>query len=218
MYPPLYIDIVPYYCSLDIELFGPPELFGVEEYHVVEKDKSFVLDYELEQYYFGAENGGEEKIHHYDRVERFERVLLELGGHLKIKQCLLDEIATFEFNPNCDKVWTSLKQVLRELGKPKLYNRIPYIVKMFGGGDMIIANSQIWFQVKTCFEEMSRGFGTRKTVHFPPLRFVALKLLAMHGARFMYFIPLVLTRRKRGKMDQDFVNLLSHISKRQPVS
>lgn len=215
MYPPLFVDIVPYYCSLDIELFGPPHLFGVNEYQVVEsREKTFVLDYDLEQYfYFERKN-----IHHYDRVERFEKVLLELGGNLKIKQDLLDEISTFDFNPHFDQVWSSLKRILKRLGKPRLYNRIPYIVKMFGGGNMIIADGKIWLNVQNSFEEMSRGFGSRKTVHFPPLRFVALRLLAMYGARFMYFIPLVLTRRKREKMNRDFENLLSHISERESVS
>jgi hypothetical protein len=72
-YIPLSIDAsgVPTFSSLTLELYGPPSLFGYENFQVIESRETAspsVMDWQQEQ----DCRGNIRPIHRYNRTERFE--------------------------------------------------------------------------------------------------------------------------------------------------
>lgn len=181
----------------DLDLYGLPEQNGFKENYLVVEEKEFVLDWKME---IEREFQEEKKIHRYDRLERFETCLGQLlGDKGRVDFELENWLRRRLVDESREGCWICLKKLLREYGYPKYYNRIPRIIYLLFNEQVVVADGKCWFSVMQDFSRMSEKFDSmeNKRNYFLPLRYCALMLLMLNGARFNYYIPLVLTPRKR---------------------
>lgn len=179
----------PVYSLRDINLFGLPELFGIEEYLVLDDPTEscpMVLDYKGEQ----DRRGALRPIHRYSQDKRFELLIKKfLGGNCsRIKNEDLFLTVAMECNYEKDHVWNSVRKILKENGWSKYYDNIPSILEKIGYEFKIICPSAYAVdEILNDFKKLSHGFernkiGTRK--YMINYRFIALKLMERHGVVF----------------------------------
>lgn len=190
----------------EIDLFGLPENNGFIENYLVVEEKEFVLDWKMEVEREFEET--EKKIHRYDRLERFATCLGQLlGDKGRVEEELERWLRRRLIDDSREGCWVCLKKLLREYGCPKYYNRIPRIIELLFNEKVVVADGKCWFRVMEDFSRMSEKFDLLeegKRNYFLPLRYCALMLLMLNGAQFNYYIPLVLTPRKRGELRELF--------------
>ncbi len=186
----MYIDEVPYYSLTDINDYGKPELYGVDEYYVIDDVYTMVLGSWKEEMLFYS---NVRKIHHYDRLSRFKTILKCLFGGVYHDYSRLD---FSQVNLDPDHVWISMRKLLKAQHATKYYNSIPILLQWIGYPRRIKITNLNW--VLKDFQKISWYFDSRDwgCNYFPNMRFIALKLLIRHEADFEYRVPLLLTKRK----------------------
>jgi hypothetical protein len=176
------------------------------------------------------------KVHRYDRVERFKTVLMHLlGGRGVVPKEVLERVEDEIIRYSVQTVWLDVQKILRKngnfwyknfeqfrlisrseiltkLGDGKYFNRIPYILRFLGFKPKIVFTGSIVDLCMIDFVKMSSRFdaikdGLTERKYFPSLRYVALRLLEIHGTTFEYEIPLVKTPCKVKVLDDIFITL-----------
>lgn len=199
---------IPFYTSQQINLFGLPHHWGVDQYQIVElyeDGRPPVTDYEIEQ----ERRGSLRPVHHYNRVERFEQILYQLiGCRGVVPRLIIVHIQAVGFDPHPDRVWDSVRSILKKNQWSNYYNRIPVILDQLGFERRIDFgdSNQFVLELVNEFRRISARFEELKPTlvrcYFPNLRYVAFKLLVEHGAVFQYKIPFLRTPRKEKQMDE----------------
>lgn len=205
---------IPFYTSQQVDLYGEPYHWGIQEYEVVqlrEDAHPFVTDYDMEQ----DRRGSLRPIHHYSRVERFESILYQLiGSRGRVPPEVVEHIRSVGYNHDPDQIWESIRMILKRKKWRQYYNRIPTILQMLGYQERIEFGDNNAFvrELVNDFKKISQRFEEVKAKlarsYFPNLRFIAFKLLERSGAVFQYKIPFVRTPRKE-KMLNDLWEILS---------
>jgi hypothetical protein len=205
-------NYIPVYDSEQVDLYGQPENWGIVSYLVIQTRESaspMVTDYKMEQ----ERRGALRPIHHYSRVERFETTLYQLiGCRGKVPKMVIDYIVEEGYDDDVEKIWDSIRGILKKRNWRIYYNRIPTILQILGFGRKIEFGDKNSFvrDVVADFKILNYRFEMRKDdmvgrKYFPSLRYIAFKLLEKHGAQFQYRIPFVRTPRKM-KMLEDLWN------------
>jgi len=199
---------VPVYTTQQLFDYGEPDHYGIWKYIVIT-----TLDFERPM----VTSWKDEQTlcvdlkfkHFYSRPERFRGILFQLLGirYSKTHFDVVDEISEYDEDPN--KVWKSIRSVLKNLGRSKFYNEIPSLLKHLKYPLSIKLEQKSVLKIIKDFERMSSKFDKNNTTkkYFPSLRFVALKLLKIHGAVFEYTIPMVMTRRKEKELETSFSSI-----------
>jgi hypothetical protein len=199
---------IPFFTSQQIDLYGLPHLYGVDQYQIVElREDSHpaVTDYDMEQ----ERRGSLRPVHHYSRVERFESILYQLlGSRGIVPRKVIDHIQEVGFDSRPDYIWDSIRGILKHQGWSMYYNRIPIILDQIGFPCRIDFGDKNAFVINVVneFKKVSARFEELKSqltrTYFPNLRYVAFKLLQEYGAVFQYKIPFLRTPRKEKMMDE----------------
>lgn len=174
-----------------------PDYWGVLNYHVIENEVQYELswdDVQMRVY--------ERPPHLYNRFERFSAILNHLigGGSVPDEYVELVDDHLEEFDE--EKIWLATEKILKKYGGRKYVNRIPFILKELGYGDVMVGEKKTsivlmhFLQMSERFDEIKwklyMEFGIQRT-YFPCLRYTALRLLDLHGNEFSYSIPLIKT-------------------------
>lgn len=198
---------LPIYTTDQIDLYGYPEDWGVENYLVIEERETshpMVTDYEIEC----ERRGALRPIHHYNRVERFQSILLQLlASRGVVPRLVLKTILEEGYDHHPDRVWNSIRSILKKHNWSLYYNRIPTILEQLGYKRKITFDHMDFFvdHIMNEFRKISANFEQLKPTlerkYFPNLRYVVFKLLQENGAEFEYSIPFLRTPRKEKMME-----------------
>ena len=206
----------PVYSLRDINLYGLPTLYGVEEYLVLDDPTEscpFVLDYKASQ----DRRGALRPIHRYSQDKRFELLLKKfLGGNCPtIKNEDLFTTVAMECNYEKEHVWNSVRNILKQNGWSRYYDYIPAILHKIGYEYRIVAPKAIVVdEILNDFKKVSHGFGRNKIgvrKYMINYRFVALKLLERHGVVFEYHVPKLQTARKYEEFEKVWKELETYL-------
>ena len=197
-YAPLKVEHgVAYYDLRDVMWYGQPDLFGVENYVVVDHpwvSQPMVLDYKEET----LRRGSIRPIHRYSAVKRFEYLLRQLlGGCRSVIPHEVLKVVREELDEDPGRVWNSVRRCLKRHGYQKYFNRIPGVLKAVGYEKVIYWKGNVETLVQD-FQKLFFAFHQLELgrTYFPSFRFFALKLLEMRGCLFEYDIPLMHTALK----------------------
>ena len=194
---------IPVFCLSDINKYGIPSLYGIEEYLCRDDPMEscpFVLDYNGEQ----ERRGALRPIHRYNRDQRFVGIIKKfLGGsiisgkNIDIFNLIVMEVA-IEAIWDKELVWNSIRKILKYMGYSRFYDNIPVILEMVGYEFKIKYKGVIFDEIFNDFKKLVAGFNTiigprKYMINF---RFIALKLMERHGVIFEYYIPKIQTCRK----------------------
>lgn len=192
---------VPVFSLRDINLYGLPDLFGVNEYIVLDDPTEscpFVLDFQAAW----DRRGALRPIHRYSQEKRFELLIKKfLGGNFSEIQN--DEIlltVAMECSWDRELVWNSIRAILKTNGWSRYYDNIPSILNRIGYEYKIKCSSSFAMdEIVNDFKKLTFGFqkstiGSRK--YMINYRFIALKLMERHGVVFEYLVPKLQTIRK----------------------
>ena len=198
---------IPFYTSQQVNLFGLPHHWGVQQYQIIElydDGRPPVTDYDMEQ----ERRGSLRPIHHYNRVERFESILYQLiGCRGIIPPSVIKIIQESQIDRHPDRIWDSVRNILKKHKLSVYYNRIPIILDQLGFDRKIKWGDRnaLVLELVNEFKKISAKFEELKPLlertYFPNLRYVAFKLLKEYGAEFQYRIPFLRTPRKEKVMD-----------------
>jgi hypothetical protein len=204
------------YSISQIDLYGcpdtwhPPLLCDWMVISTNDDERPLATDYKYEQSILGNTR----PIHRYSRVKRFEYVLFQLLGHRgSVDLNDLVYIRSEGVDPHPERVWNSIREILKRGNLQKYYNRIPAIIQMLGLSlriDVGIGSNMV-YSIVADFKRMHEMFKETKPTdrkYFPNLRFIALRMLQEYGAKFGFHIPLVRTKRKLKPLD-DMWNALA---------
>lgn len=206
----------PVFSLRDINLYGQPHLFGVDEYLVLDDPTEscpFVLDYKEER----ARRGALRPIHRYSQDKRFELLLRKfLGGRCsEIKNEDLFLTVAMGCNWDKDHIWNSVRKILKENGWSRYYDNIPSILHKIGYEYKIISpNAAVVDEIMNDFKKISHGFGRKKIgtrKYMINFRFVALKLLERYGVVFEYHVPKLQTARKYEEFEKVWLELKTYL-------
>jgi hypothetical protein len=188
---------VPVFSSDCIEIYGEPNLYGYEDYYVVESTltaKPFFYDFNT------SAIGNSRPIHRYKRLERFTFTLGYLVG---LKGSIPDKVldACLNVSKNPKTIWNDIKQILKHHKWNIYYNRIALIIDHLGLKITNNMTNAIFYKVINEFKQMESLFDQGKKQewnrrYFLNLKFVALKLLEKHKVTFNINIPMIKTKRK----------------------
>jgi hypothetical protein len=149
-----------------------------------------------------VEVGNVRPKHRYCRLERFKGVLDQLLG-LKgvvdegtIEECKARIVVSDE------TVWEDVRYVLKQNGKRKYYNRIPYIISRMGFSVLEGMDENKYTWILEDFGKMHYEFNkTKGSLYFPNLRFICFKLMQFYGIGYTFKVPLIRTLRKKERLD-----------------
>lgn len=216
--PIRYDQGLPIYTTEQVDLYGYPEDWGIDNYLVIEERETshpMVTDYQMET----ERRGALRPIHHYNRVERFQSILYQLiGSRGVVPRLVITTIVQKGYDPHPDRVWNSIRKLLKEHNWSLYYNRIPVILEQLGYKRKINFNDQNAFvlHIVNEFRKISARFEELKPqlerTYFPNLRYVVFKLLQENGATFEYSIPFLRTPRKEKVMDEIWSLLKTEVS------
>jgi hypothetical protein len=206
MLKPLYhVDNIPYFCSEQVNIYGPPDYYGYDQFQVIEsRDDAHPLvnDYQVEIDTFFR------PIHRYNRLERFTSTLKQLLGQ---KGYVPPDIITLCSEVTLDPftIWNEIRAILKVHKGRKYYNCIPFIIKQLGieTTENTITNTTYYSIIKD-FKYMEEQFRQHKG-YFPNIRYIVLKLLQRHNVVLMFEIPLIRTKSKLESLDALFNKLCS---------
>jgi len=202
-------DMVPVYDSNQIDLWGLPDYYGVTCYRVIalrETESPMVMDWHMET------ERPMRPIHRYSRVERFTSILAQLiACRGKVPKELIEDIKKIGYTQNPELIWNEIREILKKRKGRKYYNRIPTILEMLGFQKVGLDRNSLVLEIIDDFRMISHRFNENRAkfgrVYFPSLRFIAFKLLEMHGVKFGYSVPFARTPRKLKAMEATW-NLL----------
>jgi hypothetical protein len=187
------------YSLRDINDYGVPDLYGIFRYIVIDDPTEscpFVLDYKGEQ----ERRGALRPIHRYSEDKRFESLIKKfLGGVYNFDFEMLITIS-IEYDLHVDRVWNSVRKILKDNGWKKMYDYIPGILESIGYPYKIRCDKEyVVGEILNDFKKLVAGFhesdfGYRK--YMINYRFIALKLMDRHGVVFEYMVPKLQTGRK----------------------
>ena len=191
---------VPFFLKCDVDLFGKPDLWGLDEYFVIEtrEDLEMVLGKE------GERDGPRSRpVHLYSRFERFKGVLMELLGVKEVPKEVIELLKERCFDPHRDRCWNSVRKILKQEGLTRYYNRIPTMLQMLGMEKNLHCEYEVVMEILNDFKRISARFDGALwgRTYFPNLRFCALKYLELAGVEFEYKIPFLRTPRKLREMN-----------------
>jgi len=183
---------IPEYSIIDIENFGKPDYYGIENYLVIDSyEKELVLDWHDEVHLI---TDGQ-YIHRYDRIQRFTATLFQFIGHSRvvIPLQLINIIKNNGFSTHPKLVWNSIRSILKKYDYTKFYNRIPCILKILKYPYNIRYKGDMLFKIQNDFKKINDNFNEKKKElginYFPNIRYVALYLMEKNGFVFEYHIP-----------------------------
>lgn len=206
MEPVRYEEDVAVFRLQDVNLYGMPDLFGYENYIVsstYEDECPFVLDWNGEQ----ERRGALRPIHRYSRCERFASIVFQLLGERgSVPEEVLETLKYWGFDQEKEKIWNSIRFVLKQYNWARYYNRIPTILGRLGFRLCKFKYEKIQ-RVLDRFKRMSYKFDEIKgnlapRAYFPNLRYVALRMMEEEGIEFNYLIPKIRTKRKLQVMNE----------------
>lgn len=157
----------------------------------------------------------QKKIHRYNRVDRLKFTLCQLAGISgDVPQRLIEIIKLKLKTKNPNKIWNSIRKILKKAKLRKYYNRIPLIIKhltgkvLIGFGDNNVLDKilQRFKYIHILFNSTLKNKWERK--YFLNMRYLSLKLIQEQGCIYPYHIPTIRTSRKKKYLD----NLFSQIS------
>jgi hypothetical protein len=217
MRPCSYFDNIPQFDLYDVLQYGMPELYGYREYTVLdnfEVSRPLVADYEIEQ----ERRGVLRPVHRYCKVKRFKHLINNLlgGSRVMINDPDLFITVALELDYDCDKVWSSCRDILKRYGWTRFYNKIPSILQQIGythkirGGTGVVID-----RIINDFKIIAAKFGTLELggrSYLLNYRFIALKLMERHGIVFEYPIPKIRTLRVVKPIEDLWVQLEKFLS------
>lgn len=195
---------VPVFSLFDIEIFGLPDLWGIEEYLVIDSPEiscPMVMDHKEEI----IRKCTIRPIHRYSKDQRFKALIIKfIGGKCiskqneKIFEKIFEEIS-IHVCLDKNNIWNSSRGILKRMGYSRFYDDIPLILSTLGYEYRINHDNLDLKELLNDFKKLVAGFeslsiGTRK--YMLNFRFIALKLLERHGVIFEYYIPKIQTLRK----------------------
>lgn len=193
-------DGTPVFSSLQIENYGLPDYYGYHVYLVIEDRSSqiFTTDFKIESEY------DIRKIHRYDRFERFRNTLLQLMGERgKVPNDILEYIHNNLIN--YQDLWNQIRELLKKMGKRIYYNRIPCIIRYCTKQRICLFTYEQYDDLLQDFIKFSWNFDQQRETlgrkYFPNIRYVALKLLQLHGIELNYNVPFTRTKRIGQELD-----------------
>ena len=182
------------FSSDQIDLYGPPDLFGFERFMVIEsREAVLVTDYKMEHSYDLI------PIHRYNRLSRFKSTLLKIiGEKTKIPDLVYntckDQITEHE------NLWEKTRIILKKNKWTKYYDCIPAILHKLGYWPLLKISADKIECILNDFRLLQQKFDQTKHLYrrryFPNIRFVVLKLLEFHDCLHDQKIPFVRTPRK----------------------
>ena len=185
------------FTTRDIDDYGMPELYGYDEYIVVEsRELNVATDYKFEQ------DREWKTIHRYSRLARFKKTFLNLLGERgSIPQPVLTIVSTYMPPDSVDK-WNDVRKILKHYKQRNYYDNIPMILFKLGygrcfpqlTGEQINGITNDFKHISTKYEQIKNSHNRR---YFPNIRYIVLKLLELHGYTPKYAIPFIRTHRKR---------------------
>lgn len=200
-------NYIPFYNSEQIAQYGLPEYWGVDVYQIIETRETsapMVTDYDMEQARYGALR----PIHYYNRVERFESTLFQLiACRGKVPDEVIQHIMEEGFDSHPDRIWDSIRTILKKKKWNRYYNRIPTILQILGFNRKINFGDKNSFvlelvnefkKIQAAFEKVKPELSRK---YFPNLRYIAFRLLQQQGAMFEYRIPFLRTPSKEKMLD-----------------
>ena len=105
----------------------------------------------------------------------------------KVPKDLIEEIKSAGYTKNPDLIWDEIRGILKKRKGRKYYNRIPMILEILGFQKVGVDKNSLVRGIIDDFRIISGRFNERKEllgrVYFPSLRFIAFKLLEMHGVK-----------------------------------
>ena len=196
-------DMVPVYDSKQIEVYGLPDWYGVTCYRVIalrETESPMVMDWKMEI------ERPMRPIPRYSRVERFTSILAQLiACRGKVPKDLIEDIKKIGFTTDPDLIWNEIREILKKRKGRKYYNRIPTILEILGFQKVGVGRNSLVLGIVDDFRIISHRFNQNREslgrVYFPSLRFIAFKLLEMHGVKFGYKVPFARTPSKLKAME-----------------
>ncbi len=194
-------DNVPVFTSDQVDDYGFPEFWGFDVYRIVENRECMKMttDYKMEQSYY------KRPIHRYSRKTRFMTVLHHLlGDKGRVPDFVIAIIQTY-MKPGDE--WNQVRRMLKHYKLSMYYNRIPYIIQQITKTNSASPVSADQYQgIVADFDRFLYWFEQHKhqfeRTYFPNMRFIALKLIQLHGVELNYPIPLVRTQRKLKQLEQ----------------
>lgn len=190
-----------------VDIFGPPDLYGYENFYVIESPPQMMYSYQL------FEQSCVKKIHRYSRKARFKSMLRNLLGHTfsRIDETKLLIIKHY-FDNQCTNPYETMRKVLKHFRFTSLYIAIPSLLKLCGHPDLLKINkefSQVFEKVLNDFSRMETNFAAltskdkNNRKYFPNLKFTALKILERNGVG-IESIPPLRTKRKLKELNLFF--------------
>lgn len=208
--PEYYENGVPVFSKWQIDLFGVP---NETSYLVLDDVVTYLPSYA------DIENRIEnlQHVHHYDRVQRFNTIVLQIVGDARITskkgmKCI--KKISKNLPPNIDlyplpAIYEKVRHVMKIHGLKIYYNRIATILNEFN-----IANVRMHYtgelvnNVLQDFLKMHYAFfkvrDQLKRTYFPNLKFVALKLLLKYGFSNPFNLKLAKTPARLQKLNNDY--------------
>jgi len=196
-------DGFPCFTQNQIDDYGFPEHWGFDCYRIIEnrETQSFVTDFKLEQSYY------KRPIHRYNRRQRFETTLQQLLGEKgKVPDHIIAIIKHYIVKEK--DIWDQVRAILKHYRLRIYYNRIPFIIEKCLATPSVqwSKSSEQYRAMMQDFDKICFLFDQHKHLlqrkYFPNMRFIALKLMALHGITLQYNIPLTRTVRKRKDLEQ----------------
>ena len=163
-YSPIHIcNGIPEYSSIDVDLYGMPEHYGVYDYLLLDSyEKNMVLEYQDE---IDLARDGV-YIHRYDRVERFTTILFQLIGisRVIIPDEVISVIRRSMYREHPSYIYNDIRDIMRRYGYKKYYNRIPCILKILKFPYYIRYKQEMIFKVQRDFKKMDEHLTKTKNI------------------------------------------------------
>lgn len=124
---------------------------------------------------------------------------------------IIEQVEDRLYDNDPESMWMSVQHILKQMGESRYFNRIAVILETIGYEKMLVDGNVRLDLVFEHFKRMSRKFdsGNFQRTYFPPLRYVALRLLHLEGAVFNYRVPAVKTDCKVDGLNTIFNILFS---------
>lgn len=194
-----------------VDVYGPPCLYGYENYMVIESPPQLVSSYaDIERTVF-------KRIHRYRRIDRFRFVLRNLLGYTncKIDETYMVAFKTF-FKTDSETPYEDIRKIIKHYGLGKMHTLIPSILRHLGVKPPLVIDTNfdhIYRLVIRDFQAIETAFNSikEKGKYFPNMKYIAIRLLERRGIDSSGLKPLR-TKRKLKAADLFFEELVSKAS------
>ena len=201
------------YTTEQIDIYGFPYNWGVYDYYAI-TSLDYLKPHKTDWKYEQSRRDNLRPIHRYSRVKRFESTLFQLIGERgSVDLQLVVDIKNIGYNSDPRYIWESIRKILKRKGLRKYYNRITSIIEMLGLPYRLKVNNPL--EVVNDFKAIHCAFDRLNSdrKYFPNIRFICLKMLERHDAKFGFAVPLIRTPRKLKPLQDLWVELLNSLPK-----